>query len=114
MVPGLERYFITSKYDDVESVLSFYGPVVSSPARNLLHGMTTTPAMLAVISSAVAGALSAVVTILTTHIATTAAVAGIGGFAILFVILNGVLIFQIRTSMLAIVAIFPRTDWDED
>ena len=31
MVPGLERYFVSSRFDDIQSVLSFYGPAAASP-----------------------------------------------------------------------------------
>lgn len=114
MVPGLERYFITSKHDDVVSVLSFYGPSTANALRGIVHGLTTTPGMLGVISSAVTGALAAVIAVLVSPSAAAAATAGIAGFVAMFVILNIFVVFQVRNSMRGLVALFPRTDWDDD
>ncbi len=55
MVPGLERYFVSSHFDDVASVLAFYGPSASGPIRGMLHGLTTTPGMVSVMCTAVTG-----------------------------------------------------------
>ena len=85
MVPGLEPYFVASHHDDIDSVLAFYGPAAASPIRSLLHGLTTTPGMLSVISAAVAGALGAVVALLATHQASTAAVMGGAAFVVVIV-----------------------------
>ena len=68
MVPGLERYFITTGYDDLESVVSFYGPTVARDSiGGILHGMTTTPGMLGAICAAVAGGLAGILTVLATR-----------------------------------------------
>ena len=114
MVPELQRYFITSHFDDVASVLAFYGPAAASPIRSLLHGLTTTPGMLGVICAAVAGALGAVVTILLTHVATTAAAVGIVAFLGVFVALTAWSIIGVRRYFRSLRAIFPRTDWNDD
>lgn len=114
MVPDLQRYFITSHFDDAASVLAFYGPAAGSPVRSLLHGLTTTPGMLSVICAAVAGALGAVVTILLTHAPTTAAAVGILAFLLLFFALTAWMIVNVRRGFLSLRAIFPRTDWSDD
>ncbi len=81
MVPGLEGYFITGRYDDLESTVSTYGPAESSPLRDLVHGFTTAPAMISVIICAVLAALVAVLAMLVTR---DGAVAGvIGGLVFL-------------------------------
>ena len=85
MVPGLETYFITSKYDDFESVAAFYGPQIPSPIRGLLHGFTTMPAVVGVISATVGAVLVAVLLALATHDGTIAALGGTLAFVVAFV-----------------------------
>ena len=84
MVPGLDRYFITSPYDDFDSVAAFYGPADSSALRSLVHGFTTAPGMLAVICSAVAAVLVAVLLLLATHDPMVAGIGALVGFLVLF------------------------------
>jgi hypothetical protein len=108
MVPGLDRYFVTSHYDDPASVLGIYGPEIVGSVRGLLHGFTTTPGMLGVICSAVGGALAAVVAMLLTHAPITAGLVGAGAFLIVFTL--EVASSQRRMSRLwrSLDAIFPR------
>jgi hypothetical protein len=113
MVPGLERYFVTSHHDDVASVISFYGPASGNPIRSLIHGLTTTPGMIAVICSAVAGALGAVMTLLLTHDAASGAAAGLAAFIVLFVILTIVIITSVLRTIRDLPATFPRTDAED-
>ena len=67
MVPGLGPYFVTGHHDDVETVLAVYGPRITSGFAAMRHGFTTTPGMIGVICSAVAGALAGVLLILIRH-----------------------------------------------
>ncbi len=112
MVPGLERYFVSSHYDDVVSVLSFYGPLSSDPVSNIAHGLTTTPGMIGVICSAVAGALGAVVAVLLTHDPATAALSGIAAFLGFFGAITLYMITSIRRNTRDLHALFPRPDTD--
>jgi hypothetical protein len=114
MVPGLERYFVSSHHDDVVSVLSFYGPSASDPISGILHGLTTTPGMIGVICSAVAGALGAVIAVLLTHDAGTAAAVGVAAFVGVFLSLNVIIIVQVRRGMFGLVALFPGPNASED
>jgi hypothetical protein len=93
MVPGLEPYFISSKHDDVASVLSLYGTAPGGRVGELLHALTTTPVMLSVICSAVTGALAALVATLLTH---TPVLAGIGGLAMFLLAFIGITAFMGR------------------
>lgn len=97
MVPGLEPYFITSKYDDFASVAGLYGPGTPSALQALLHGFTTMPAVIGVICSVVGAVLVAVVVALGTHAAGPAAVAGLLAFAVLFLLLT-VYGFRVATT----------------
>jgi hypothetical protein len=94
LVPGLERYFITSGYDDVESVLAHYGSRDPGPVRNLLHGFTTMPGMVSFICSGLVGVLAAVLTLLMTHDGSFAWVVGLAAF-LAFVIASSILAVRI-------------------
>jgi hypothetical protein len=96
MVPTLTPYFSTSRHDDMQSVLEIYGasPEQPGPLGFFIHGLTTTPGMIATITAAVGGAL--VVTIALLIGATTMPSIGAGLFA--FVVLDGVLWFAALRS----------------
>jgi hypothetical protein len=116
MVPGLERYFITSKYDDFESVAAFYGPDSPSAIRGILHGMTTMPVMISVICCAIAAVLTAVLVLLATGNGTIAAVAAIVAFAILFIVMGTIGFRSAMRFSENMPAMFPRpasSDSDE-
>ena len=86
MVPGLEDYFITSKYDDFDSVVGFYGPgtQTTSALPGLLHGLTTMPVLVSVICCAITAVLAGIVLLLTARDAGVAATVAIVVFAVLF------------------------------
>ena len=86
IVPGLEDYFITSKYDDFDSVVGFYGPGTETPSAlpRLLHGLTTMPALISVICSALGAVLSGIVLLLAVGDAGLAAAAATAVFALFF------------------------------
>jgi hypothetical protein len=88
MVPGLEKYFMTSKYDDFDSVVRFYGPGTASgdSLGGLLHGMTTMPVLISVICCALAAVLTGIIVLLATQDATLAALAAAGLFLVFFAI----------------------------
>ena len=88
MVPGLEDYFITSKYDDFDSVVSFYGPGTESTSsfRGLLHGLTTMPVLVSVICCAIGAVVTAILLLLTTRDATLAGVVAAIVFLVLFAV----------------------------
>lgn len=110
IVPGLERYFITSQYDDFASVAAFYGPVGAGAIQGIAHGLTTTPGMIGVICSAVAGGLAAALGLLATHDPTLGAVIGIAGFLVFFAVLNAVVIWRVGAFMRSMTAQFPPPD----
>jgi hypothetical protein len=89
MVPSLEPYFSSSTYDDLPGVLSIYGP---EPAKefalgDIVHGFTTTPGMIATITSAVGGAFAATLALLLGASSTLGIVAGFVGFVIIMSIM---------------------------
>ncbi len=112
MVPGLEPYFTSAHHDDAASVLAVYGPVNPTPIGSLLHGFTTTPGMIGMLCSVVAGALVAVLLMLATHDGAVAGLGGLAGLAIAFVILAVNAITRVRRFMASLTAVFPRPDED--
>jgi hypothetical protein len=67
IAPELEPYFITSRYDDIQGVLSTYGESsdrAPSIALGFLHGLTTTEGMVTMITTVIAGIFGAVVALL--------------------------------------------------
>ncbi len=108
MVPGLEPYFVSGHHDDIDSVLSFYGPAEFGLLANILHGLTTTPGMLGVICSAVSGVLVAVVAMLLTHNPPIAGITGLVSSIVLFVLLTGVVMASVFRALRRIESVFPH------
>ena len=94
MVPGLERYFITSGHDDFDSVAAHYGPSNANAIRGVIHGLTTMPGMLSVILCGIVGVLIGDVTLLVTHDGGLAALLGVGG-AVGFFLLASIVAFRL-------------------
>jgi hypothetical protein len=61
MVPGIERYFVTSIHDDARGVLSNFGDPDDAPWLGTLHGLTTAIGMLVIIVCVLLAALIAVI-----------------------------------------------------
>jgi hypothetical protein len=108
MVPGTAPYFMSGHHDDPESVLSQYGPVISTPTRQLVHGLTTTPGMIGVITCGVAAALAGVLVMLATQDPRLAGIVA----GVMFVVLNVALIVMvsgnIRRFWQALHIMFPK------
>ncbi|MEO8273960.1 MAG: hypothetical protein ABI620_07825 [Chloroflexota bacterium] len=115
MVPGLDRYFVSSHFDDLDSVLSFYGPTgTSGPVQHLIHGLTTTPGMIGVICAAVSGALGAVVALRVSHDSALGVATGVVAFIVVFLLLSVGLGLSVTRGTRGLRAHFPRTDWTDD
>lgn len=110
MVPGLEPYFITKQHDDAASVLSHYGASPTVGAFDVLHALTTTPVMVGVICSAVAGALAAVLAVLLTHAALVAGIAGLGAFVVVFIGITSAVRRRVGAMWRSMQVIFPRDE----
>jgi hypothetical protein len=96
MVPGLRPYVSTSEYDDLQSVLSIYGPesdpnspsdAVAPVLGNIAHGFTTTPGMIGTITAAVGGAFAAGIVLLFGAPPIVGVIAGLAGFGIMTAII---------------------------
>jgi hypothetical protein len=83
IAPGLEPYFITSRYDDVRGILSTYGePTGEHPSLflGLVHGLTTTDGMVSMITTGIAAVLATVVGLLMGAAPNLAIGVGLGTF----------------------------------
>ena len=113
MVPGLERYFISSFHDDARGVLEMYGPPgPSSHLRDVLHGLTTTIGMVAVIDALLVGAISALGALGFGAGAEVALVSAVVGFAAAFAVF---VFFGTRIAIATqeeIVSLFPSPPQD--
>ena len=108
IVPGLEPYFISPQHDDAASVLSLYGTEAPGRVGGLLHAMTTTPVMVSVICSAVAGAIAAVVTMLLTHVPIDAGIGGVAVFVLAFAVLTAFMARRFGRMFRSLPVQFPR------
>ncbi len=108
-VPGLERYFISTRYDDLESVFSAYGDVgVTTTVGNVAHGLTTMPGMISVICAAIAGVLGAVLLLLAGSTGTIAAVGAVVVFALGVALANATMFRRITGMSSSMRSNFPR------
>lgn len=106
--PGVAPYFMGGHHDDPTSVLGMYGPVDATPVSSLIHGFTTTPGMVGVITSAVGAALAAVLTMLLTHDPVVAGAAGVVAFVVLFVVVVAISMRMIGRFWAGMHTMFPK------
>lgn len=93
IAPGLEPYFITSRYDDIRGVLSTYGePTGEHPSLFLgfLHGLTTTTGMVSMITTVIAAILGALVALLVGVGPDIAIGVGLGTFTAMLIVMSAV------------------------
>lgn len=110
LVPGVVPYFSTSAHDDMAGILEAFGPPAGddSALTNLLHGLTTTPGLVGLICSIVAGALAAAVVLLAGGSAVAAILGGIGGALGLFVVVTFTIVRAMGRHTASLEIRFPR------
>jgi len=108
MSPAVEPYFMSGHHDDPGTVLSMYGPVQATPVTSIVHGFTTTPGMVGVITSAVGGALAGVLAMLATHEPAAAGVTGLVTFVVLFLVIVVVSMRTIGRFWRGMHSMFPK------
>jgi hypothetical protein len=87
MVPGIERYFVSSIHDDGPGVLSNFGGTQSTSVWiGVLHGLTTAIGMLMIIVGVICSALLAVIAAGLGASVGVAIAVGLIGFLVIFVI----------------------------
>ncbi len=86
-VPGLEPYFITGHYDDVQGIFANYGADVRLMTwRSVVHGFTTVVGMLGVINAALTGVVVGTLAILILGEGAEAVTIGVGAFLVVLVL----------------------------
>ena len=108
LVPGLEPYFITSGYDDFESVLELYGPANPTPVRALAHGLSTMPGTVSVICCAIGAGIVAILLVLATHDPAIASAGAIVAFSVLLVAFVTVARRSVFAFDRSMTVLFPR------
>jgi hypothetical protein len=90
MVPSLEPYFSTSWHDDLAGVLASYGPPADRGTfvGEIAHGLSTIPAMVGMITAAVAGAFAAALVLLLDASPTLGIAVGVGVFVLVVILIN--------------------------
>lgn len=112
MVPGIDRYFVTSHHDDLRSVTSHYGPSSFGSVAGVAHGLTTTPGMITVICGGVAGGLLGVILLLVSHDAVFSGLGGITGLAIFCVVVTVISMRRVVHWSSRMEAMFPAPRQD--
>lgn len=110
IAPGLDPYFITSPYDDFDSVAAFYVPPRPGLKGEILHGLTTLPGMLSVVCAAIGGALVAVLLLLATHDPGIAFGGALATFGLMFVVMAFLGYRAARNFTVTFDARFPRPE----
>ncbi len=89
MVPSLEPYFSTSRHDDLAGVLDVYGATKERPflGSNVLHGFTTAPGMVGMITALAGGGFMAALLLLLGADRVVAIAGAFGAVVVLFVIM---------------------------
>jgi hypothetical protein len=92
IVPGLDRYFLSSKHDDAVGVLRLYGVDIGEaapgPIATLIGGLKTLPALMIEMCSIVMGVLTGIVLLLITDSPIVASVGGLVALALTFVVFS--------------------------
>ena len=90
MIPGIQRYFVSSIHDDMKSVLSAYAPGDRRPSflADLFHGLSTTVGMVAAICCVIVAALAAVIALGLGASVTLALIVALIAFVLGFVIFS--------------------------
>jgi hypothetical protein len=114
LVPGLEPYFITSGYDDFESVLELYGPANPTPLRALAHGLSTMPGTVSVICCALGAGIVAIFLVLGTHDPAVASAGAVAAFSVLLLAFITVARRSVFAFDRSIVVRFPRPRGDAE
>ena len=105
--PILIPYFTTATHDDLDSLMIAYGSPSASGLGVILYGLTTSGGMIGLITSMVGGVLAAVLGMLIGVSGEQAVWVGLGGGALVFVILVVLTTGSITRNQESLPALFP-------
>ena len=112
IAPIVAPYFTSATHDDMASVLTAYGTQPSSAAGNVLGGLTSSLGLVGLITSMVAGVLTAVVGLLVGVDGSAALAVGLVGGVVVFVLLLVGTLAAVTRGLGAMPARFPAPDSD--
>jgi hypothetical protein len=105
--PVLVPYFTTATHDDLTSVLTAYGSPAESGIGTVWYGLTTSGGMIGLITSMVGGVLAAVLGLLVGLSGGHALWVGLGGGALVFVLLILLTTGAVTRHQATLSALFP-------
>ncbi len=107
VTPIVTPYFTTPTHDDIDAVVTVYGPISSSLLGQGMYAMTTSNGMIGLIVAMVGGVLTAVVAMLLGVSGGVAMWIGVVGLVVVFVALIGFTAAAIPREQARLVARFP-------
>ena len=110
IAPIVAPYFTTATHDDMPSVLTAYGPGPSGGIGFVVAGLTSSGGMIGLITSMVGGVLAAVVALAIGVDGSLALWVGIGGSAVVFVLLLVSTLAQVSQGQTTMTARFPAPE----
>jgi hypothetical protein len=110
MVPSLEPYISTSRYDDFESIVEIYGPPLQtvSLGNSVFHGLTTAPGLVSMITALAAGAFAATLSLTLGAAPAVAIVAAFATIVLLLILMTWFALRVMATAGDAYEVRFPR------
>jgi hypothetical protein len=110
IAPIVVPYLTTPAHDDIASVLTAYGPPRSSPLGNVLAGLTSSLGLVGLITSMVAGVLTAVAGLLIGVDGSAALMVGLIGGVVVFVLLLVGTLAAVSRGQTELIARFPAPE----
>jgi hypothetical protein len=108
--PVLVPYFTTATHDDLASVLTVYGSPAESGIGTVWYGLTTSGGMIGLITSMVGGVLAAVLGLLAGLSGGHALWVGLGGGALVFILLIALTTGAVTRHQATLPALFPAPE----
>jgi hypothetical protein len=110
--PIVTPYFTTPTHDDIDAVVTVYGPISSSLLGQLAYGLTTSAGMIGLIVAMVGGVLATVLALLTGVEGAVASWIGVAGGVVVFGALLAYSAMAIPREQARLTALFPTPGTD--
>ena len=110
IAPVVQPYFTQATNDDIDSVVTAYGPPEDNAVRNILYGLTTSLGMIGLITAMVGGVLVAVISLILGATAGAALLVGGVGAIVVFLVILVVTLSAIPRHQAQLEVRFPAPD----
>ena len=107
IAPVVQPYFTQATNDDIDSVVTAYGPPDDNTARNILYGLTTSLGVIGLITAMVGGVLVAVISLILGADGGAALWIGVVGAVVVFVALVVFTLWAVPREQAKLEARFP-------